>query len=142
MSGKTILTQTQGNDKGNRSIPLFKSDTSIEGKQKRVSNLNRGNHVNHKRKTVEQQILWTATKTNADYNIQRIELFDNTQRSEGSTAPNEIYCILEISYTYLTSYRCLGQIHVMKIYKHVCPFNNELPLLVKPIVKVNILCTI
>ncbi|OPL33723.1 hypothetical protein AM593_01000, partial [Mytilus galloprovincialis] len=31
--------------------------------------------------------------------------------------------------------QCLGQIHVMKIYKHVCPFNNELPLLVKPIVK-------
>ncbi|XP_063444013.1 BAI1-associated protein 3-like isoform X1 [Mytilus trossulus] len=31
--------------------------------------------------------------------------------------------------------QCLGQIHVMKIYKHVCPFNNELPLMVKPIVK-------
>lgn len=31
--------------------------------------------------------------------------------------------------------QCLCKIHSMKIYKHVCPFNNELVLSVKPVLK-------
>ena len=53
-------------NKGNSSIPLFKKGhKSIERKQIRVTNWNRGKHINCQKKT-EQHKHWSATKTNAN----------------------------------------------------------------------------
>ena len=52
---KVCIISEKNMNEGNRSIQLFKRNNSIERKQIRVTNLNRGKHINFKRKTTKQQ---------------------------------------------------------------------------------------
>ena len=62
------MTHQHVTNKGISSIPVFKSHKSIQSKQIRVTNYNRGKHIK-KRKLKEQQEHRSATKTNANTHI-------------------------------------------------------------------------
>ena len=49
-------------NKGNSSITVFQSHKSIDRKQVRATNSNRGKHMNYMRKTKEQQEHWLQQK--------------------------------------------------------------------------------
>ena len=53
-------------NKGNSTIPLFKSPKSIERKQIRITNLNRGKRINYKREITKQQNIEVHKNTNAN----------------------------------------------------------------------------